>query len=411
MMEDREKKIEEIKRDFPIFQSGRFFYLDNAATTQKPHCVMEAMKQYYETENANPLRGLYELSLKATEAYERARVSVQKFLNAKCPEEIIFVRNASEGLNLVAQSYGRAFLKEGDEVLITIMEHHSNLIPWQQVAKEKGAKLTFLEPNEEGLITPESFKEALNDKVKIVAMAEVSNVLGNRQDIETFVKLTHEKNAIFVCDGAQSVPHRKVDVQEMDVDFLAFSGHKVYGPMGIGAVYGKKELLEKMPPFLFGGEMIEYVTKEDATWAELPHKFEAGTVNVGGAVGLAAAIHYVEKLGFSFIEEREKELSVYLMKGMREIPHVHILGSEKGENHHGIMTFTVDGVHPHDIAEIMDSHKVCIRAGHHCAQPLMKFLGTPSTSRVSLGLYNTKEDVDAFLAALRTIRGAMGYGE
>ena len=411
MMEDREKKIEEIKRDFPIFQSGRFFYLDNAATTQKPHCVMEAMKQYYETENANPLRGLYELSLKATEAYERARVSVQKFLNAKSPEEIIFVRNASEGLNLVAQSYGRAFLKEGDEVLITIMEHHSNLIPWQQVAKEKGAKLTFLEPNEEGLITLESFKEALNDKVKIVAMAEVSNVLGNRQDIETFVKLTHEKNAIFVCDGAQSVPHRKVDVQEMDVDFLAFSGHKVYGPMGIGAVYGKKELLEKMPPFLFGGEMIEYVTKEDATWAELPHKFEAGTVNVGGAVGLAAAIHYVEKLGFSFIEEREKELSVYLMEGMQEIPHVHILGSEKGENHHGIMTFTVDGVHPHDIAEIMDSHKVCIRAGHHCAQPLMKFLGTPSTSRVSLGLYNTKEDVDAFLAALKTIRGAMGYGE
>ena len=411
MMEDREKKIEEIKRDFPIFQNGKFFYLDNAATTQKPHCVMEAMKQYYETENANPLRGLYELSLKATEAYERARVSVQKFLNAKSPEEIIFVRNASEGLNLVAQSYGRAFLKEGDEVLITIMEHHSNLIPWQQVAKEKGAKLTFLEPNEEGLITLESFKQALNDKVKIVAMAEVSNVLGNRQDIETFVKLTHEKNAIFVCDGAQSVPHRKVDVQEMDVDFLAFSGHKVYGPMGIGAVYGKKELLEKMPPFLFGGEMIEYVTKEDATWAELPHKFEAGTVNVGGAVGLAAAIHYVEKLGFSFIEEREKELSVYLMKGMREIPHVHILGSEKGEKHHGIMTFTVDGVHPHDIAEIMDSHKVCIRAGHHCAQPLMKFLGTPSTSRVSLGLYNTKEDVDAFLAALKTIRGAMGYGE
>ena len=411
MMEDREKKIEEIKRDFPIFQSGRFFYLDNAATTQKPHCVMEAMKQYYETENANPLRGLYELSLKATEAYERARVSVQKFLNAKSPEEIIFVRNASEGLNLVAQSYGRAFLKEGDEVLITIMEHHSNLIPWQQVAKEKGAKLTFLEPNEEGLISLESFKKALNDKVKIVAMAEVSNVLGNRQDIETFVKLTHEKNAIFVCDGAQSVPHRKVDVQAMDVDFLAFSGHKIYGPMGIGAVYGKKELLEKMPPFLFGGEMIEYVTREEATWAELPHKFEAGTVNVGGAVGLEAAIHYIEKLGFPFIEEREKELSEYLMAGMKEIPHVHILGSEKGKNHHGIMTFTIDGVHPHDIAEIMDSHKVCIRAGHHCAQPLMKFMGTPSTSRVSLGLYNTKEDVDAFLAALKTIRGAMGYGE
>ena len=410
-MEDREKEIAKIKADFPIFQSGNFFYLDNAATTQKPYTVLEAMKNYYETENANPLRGLYELSQKATEAYEKARVSVQKFLNAKSPEEIIFVRNATEGLNLVAQSYGRAFLNEGDEVLITVMEHHSNLIPWQQVAKEKGAKLIFLEPNEEGLISLENFKKALSDKVKIVAMAEVSNVLGNRQDIETFVKLTHEKNAIFVCDGAQSVPHRKVDVQAMDVDFLAFSGHKVYGPMGIGAVYGKKELLEKMPPFLFGGEMIEYVTREEATWAELPHKFEAGTVNVGGAVGLEAAIQYIEKLGFSFIEEREKELSEYLMAGMKEIPHVHILGSEKGKNHHGIMTFTIDGVHPHDIAEIMDSHKVCIRAGHHCAQPLMKFMGTPSTSRVSLGLYNTKEDVDAFLAALKTIRGAMGYGE
>ena len=410
-MEEREKEIARIKADFPIFKSADFFYLDNAATTQKPYTVLEAMKNYYETENANPLRGLYELSLKATEAYEKARVSVQNFLHAESPEEIIFVRNATEGLNLVAQSYGRAFLKEGDEILITIMEHHSNLIPWQQIAKEKGAKLTFLEPNEEGLISLESFKKALNDKVKIVAMAEVSNVLGNRQDIETFVKLTHENNAIFVCDGAQSVPHRKVDVQAMDVDFLAFSGHKVYGPMGIGAVYGKKELLEKMPPFLFGGEMIEYVTREEATWAELPHKFEAGTVNVGGAVGLEAAIQYIEKLGFSFIEEREKELSEYLMAGMKEIPHVHILGSEKGKNHHGIMTFTIDGVHPHDIAEIMDSHKVCIRAGHHCAQPLMKFMGTPSTSRVSLGLYNTKEDVDAFLAALKTIRGAMGYGE
>ena len=410
-MLDREKEIEKIKADFPIFQSGDFIYLDNAATTQKPYTVVEAMKHYYETENANPLRGLYDLSIKATDAYEKARESVAKFLHAKSPEEIIFVRNATEALNLVAESYGRAFLKEGDEVLITIMEHHSNLIPWQQIAKEKGAVLRFLEPDEEGLISEETFKRALNDKVKIVAMAEVSNVLGNRQNIEKFVKLTHEKNAIFVCDGAQSVPHRKVDVTESDVDFLAFSGHKIYGPMGIGVLYGKKEILEKMPPFLFGGEMIEYVTKEEATWAELPHKFEAGTVNVGGAVGLQAAIHYVEKLGFSFIEERERELSAYLMDGMKDIPHIRILGSKNGEHHHGIMTFTIDGVHPHDIAEILDSHHLCIRAGHHCAQPLMKFMGTPSTSRVSLGLYNTKSDVDAFLSAVKTIRGAMGYGD
>lgn len=410
-MLDREKEIEKIKADFPIFQSGDFIYLDNAATTQKPYTVVEAMKHYYETENANPLRGLYALSIKATDAYEKARESVAKFIHAKSPEEIIFVRNATEALNLVVQSYGRAFLKEGDEVLITIMEHHSNLIPWQQIAKEKGAVLRFLEPDEEGLISEETFKRALNDKVKIVAMAEVSNVLGNRQNIEKFVKLTHEKNAIFVCDGAQSVPHRKVDVTESDVDFLAFSGHKIYGPMGIGVLYGKKEILEKMPPFLFGGEMIEYVTKEEATWAELPHKFEAGTVNVGGAVGLQAAIHYVEKLGFSFIEERERELSAYLMDGMKDIPHIRILGSKNGEHHHGIMTFTIDGVHPHDIAEILDSHHLCIRAGHHCAQPLMKFMGTPSTSRVSLGLYNTKSDVDAFLSAVKTIRGAMGYGD
>ena len=410
-MLDREKEIEKIKADFPIFQSGDFIYLDNAATTQKPYTVVEAMKHYYETENANPLRGLYALSIKATDAYEKARESVAKFIHAKSPEEIIFVRNATEALNLVAESYGRAFLKEGDEVLITIMEHHSNLIPWQQIAKEKGAVLRFLEPDEEGLISEETFKRALNDKVKIVAMAEVSNVLGNRQNIEKFVKLTHEKNAIFVCDGAQSVPHRKVDVTESDVGFLAFSGHKIYGPMGIGVLYGKKEILEKMPPFLFGGEMIEYVTKEEATWAELPHKFEAGTVNVGGAVGLQAAIHYVEKLGFSFIEERERELSAYLMDGMKDIPHIRILGSKNGEHHHGIMTFTIDGVHPHDIAEILDSHHLCIRAGHHCAQPLMKFMGTPSTSRVSLGLYNTKSDVDAFLSAVKTIRGAMGYGD
>ena len=244
-----------------------------------------------------------------------------------------------------------------------------------------------------------------------MTMAQVSNVLGNIQDIKLFAKLTHEIGAVFVCDGAQSVPHTKVDVQDLDVDFLAFSGHKLYAPMGIGAVYGKKELLEKMPPFLFGGEMIEYVTKEGATWAELPHKFEAGTVNVGGAVGLTAAISYLDKVGFSFIEEREAELCAYLMEGMEKVPHVHILGSKDPERHHGIVTFTIDGVHPHDIAAIFNSNQVCVRAGHHCAQPLMKFLGTPSTTRVSLGLYNTKEDVDAFLAALKTIRGVMGYGE
>ena len=407
----REELAKKLKEDFPIFKTGSFAYLDNAATTQKPKQVLEAMEHYYHAENANPLRGLYELSLKATEAYEEAREAVAKFLNAKESAEIIFVRNATEGLNLIAYTYGRAFLQEGDEIMLPVSEHHSNFIPWQQLAKEKGLKLHFLEPNEEGLITEENFRTVLNPKVKLVAMAQISNVLGNNQDIKLFAKLAHEVGAVFVCDGAQSVPHTKVDVQDLDVDFLVFSGHKLYAPMGIGAVYGKKEFLEKMPPFLFGGEMIEYVTKEGATWAELPHKFEAGTVNVGGAVGLTAAISYLDKVGFSFIEEREAELCAYLMEGMEKIPHVHIVGSKDPKRHHGIVTFTIDGVHPHDIAAIFNSNQVCVRAGHHCAQPLMKFLGTPSTTRVSLGLYNTKEDVDAFLAALKTIRGVMGYGE
>jgi len=407
----REDLAKKLKEDFPIFKTGSFAYLDNAATAQKPRQVLEAMEHYYQAENANPLRGLYELSLKATEAYEEAREAVAKFLNAKETSEIIFVRNATEGLNLIAYTYGRAFLQEGDEIMLPVSEHHSNFIPWQQLAKEKGLKLHFLEPNEEGLITEENFRTVLNPKVKLVAMAQISNVLGNNQDIKLFAKLAHEVGAVFVCDGAQSVPHTKVDVQDLDVDFLVFSGHKLYAPMGIGAVYGKKEFLEKMPPFLFGGEMIEYVTKEGATWAELPHKFEAGAGKGGGGGGRWGGPLPPWNIGFSFIEEREAELCTYLMEGMEKIPHVHILGSKDPKRHHGIVTFTIDGVHPHDIAAIFNSNQVCVRAGHHCAQPLMKFMGTPSTTRVSLGLYNTKEDVDAFLAALKTIRGVMGYGD
>ena len=410
-MEDREKKIEEIKKDFPIFQSGKFFYLDNAATTQKPYCVMEAMKQYYETENANPLRGLYELSLKATEAYERARVSVAHFLNAKCPEEIIFVRNASEGLNLVAQSYGRAFLKEGDEVLITIMEHHSNLIPWQQAAARKGAVLKFLEPDEEGYISEENFRRMLSPKTKLVSMTHISNVLGVKNDVKTFARIAHENGSLFVLDGAQSVPHIPVDVADLDVDFLAFSGHKMLAPMGIGVLYGKRDLLLAMPPFLFGGEMIEYVSREKATWAELPHKFEAGTVNVGGAVGLRAAIDYYKQLGWDTILEREAHLSCLAMEKLSAIPHLRVLGPKGGEEHHGIFTFTIEGVHPHDIAAILDADKVNIRAGHHCAQPLMQFMKTPSTTRASFAFYNTEEELDRLVESLRKVRREMGYQE
>lgn len=409
--EERRLEDEKIKSKFLIFKSAKFNYLDNAATTQKPECVLQAVNNYYRTQNANPLRGLYKLSVAATDAYEDAREQVRSLLNAASAEEIIFTRNATESLNLVAYSYGRHFLKEGDEILITIMEHHSNMLPWQQVAKTVGAKLTYILPEKDGSITEERFRSYMNPNVKLVAMTHVSNVLGCCNDVKTFAKIAHENGAVFVCDGAQSVPHMKVDVQALDVDFLSLSGHKMYGPMGIGALYGKKELLEKMPPFLFGGEMIEYVTTEGATWAELPHKFEAGTVNAGGAVGIGEAVRFMRSIGMERIEERELHLTKILMAEMQAVPHVHILGSDKPEAHHGIVTFTIDGVHPHDIAAIFDAYDVDVRAGHHCAQPLMKFLGTPSTTRASLGLYNTEEDVYRFVEVLKKIRGEMGYGD
>lgn len=410
---EKERKIEDekIKSKFLIFNTAKFTYLDNAATTQKPECVLQAVNNYYRTQNANPLRGLYKLSMAATDAYENSREEVRRFLNANSTEEIIFTRNASESLNLVAYSYARSFLREGDIILVSIMEHHSNMIPWQQAAKAVGATVKYILPEKDGSISEELFRSYMEEGIKLVSMTQVSNVLGCENDIKTFARIAHEQGAVFVCDGAQSVPHMKVDVKDLDVDFLAFSGHKIYGPMGIGALYGKKELLDKMPPFLFGGEMIEYVTTEGATWNELPHKFEAGTVNAGGAVGLAEALRYVRSIGMDVIEEREYHLTKLLMDEMRKVEHVHILGAEDAENHHGIVTFTIDGVHPHDIAAIFDSYDVDIRAGHHCAQPLMKFLGTPSTTRASIGLYNTEEDIYAFAEALKKIRGEMGYGK
>lgn len=289
------------------------------------------------------------------------------------------------------------------------MEHHSNMLPWQQLAKEKNAKLTYIRPAEDGSISEELFQSYMNPHVKLVAMTQLSNVLGHANDVKTFARIAHENGAVFVCDGAQSVPHMPVDVTDLDVDFLALSGHKIYGPMGIGALYGKKELLEKMPPFMFGGEMIEYVTTEGATWAEVPHKFEAGTVNAAGAVGLSAALRYVSSIGFERIEEREQHLTKRMMEAMLKLPYVHILGSQVPEEHRGIVTFTIDGVHPHDVAAIFDEHHVDIRAGHHCAQPLMKFCKTPSTTRASIGLYNTEDDIDKFIDALKQIRGEMGY--
>ena len=400
------------KRDFPVYDAyPGLVYLDNSATTQKPRQVIEAVEKYYREQNANPLRGLYDLAVKATDAYENAREAVRGFIGAASGREIIFTRNATESLNLVAYSFGRSMISEGDEILVTISEHHSDLLPWQLLAKEKGAALRFLECDSTGLYTAEALEAALTPKTKIFACAQISNVFGRLNPIKEFADICHNNRTIIVCDGAQSVPHIPVDVKALDVDFLAFSGHKMLAPMGIGVLYGREELLEKMPPFLSGGEMIEYVTRESATYAELPHKFEAGTVNAGGAAGLHAAIDHINRTGFEEIEKRENALTSLMLDEMRSIPHVNIIGSDKPEEHHGIVTFTIDDVHPHDIAAIMDSGGIAIRAGHHCAQPLHKFLGIPSTARASAAFYNDEEDIRRFAECLKTVRRRLGYGE
>ena len=402
---------EEIRKEFPlIFFHPEITYLDSAATAQRPRSVIEAERQFYLEDNANPMRGIYGLSQRATNIYEDARETVRAFLNAESGEEIIFTRNATESLNLVAYSLGAGLLP-GDEIAVTVAEHHSNLVPWQQAAARKGAKLSIIECDKNGLISEETFMNALSDRTRIVAMTQVSNVVGMEYDVRHFAALAHEAGALFVCDGSQSVPHMKVDVRALGVDFLAFSGHKMGAPMGIGVLYGKKKLLEKMPPFLTGGEMIEYVTRESATWAELPHRFEAGTVNAAGAAGLAAAIRFYQKIGMEEIERIEAALGERMYRELAAIPHVHIVGPQTSEGRKGIFTFTVDGVHPHDIAEILNADGICVRAGHHCAQPLMKHLGMPATARVSLMFYNTEEEIRRLGDSLRTVRRRMGYAE
>ena len=399
------------REDFKFFSEyPDLVYFDNAATTQKPDVVLERMVRYYESENANPLRGVYDLSVKATDAYENARARTAEFIGAESASEIIFTRNASESLNLIAKSYGETFLKEGDEIVLTVMEHHSNLLPWQEVGKKTGAKLVFLEPDKTGFISDEEIKAKITEKTKLVSLAHISNVLGRKNPVEKVIKAAHDVGAVAVIDGAQAVPHTRVNVRELDADFYVFSGHKMLAPMGIGVVYGKKKLLNKMPPFLTGGEMIEYVELDSATYAEVPHKFEAGTVNVGGAVGLHAAMDYLENIGFDYIEETELRLTKRLLEGMKALPYINIAGSDNAEEHNGIITFTIDDVHPHDSASILNNAKICVRAGHHCAQPLMKFLGFNSTLRASLYFYNTEEEVDRFLDSLTKVRGWLGYG-
>ena len=399
------------RADFPLLDSSDVIYMDNAATSQRPQVVLDAMNEFYKHHNANPLRGVYKLSVEATEDYENARAKVAKFINASGSEEIVFTRNATESLNLVAYSYGLKNIKAGDEIVVSILEHHSNMLPWQMVAKATGAKLVFLDCEEDGEITKAEIDSKINENTKIVACTQISNVLGIPTPIEYIIEKAHSVGAVAVVDGAQSIPHKKIDVRALDADFFAFSGHKLCGPMGIGVLYGKKELLDAMPPFLSGGEMIEYVTRDSATYAELPHKFEAGTVNAEGAVGLAAAIDYIEGVGYDKIEAIEKELSAYAIETLSKNKYVRILGSKDPAKHSGIINFILEGVHPHDVSTILDSKGIAVRAGHHCAQPLLQHLKINSTTRASLSFYNTKEEIDALSAALLEIRKEMGYDE
>ena len=407
----------EYRKDFKIFDdplNAGLVYLDTAATSQRPECVVQALSDFYRKDNANPLRGLYALSVRATDDYEMARATVGKFINSKSSQEIIFTRNTSESLNLVAYSYGLENVQEGDEIVISAMEHHSNILPWQMVCQQKKASLVWLECDESGVIPETEWKSKIGSKTKIVSIAQVSNVFGITNPVKQIAEYAHKvgncgKGAVVVCDGAQSTPHFKVDVQDLNVDFFAFSGHKVCGPMGIGVLYGKKEILDIMNPFMRGGEMIEYVTRESATYAEIPHKFEAGTVNAGGAVGLARALEYIQQVGLSEIEKSDNHLASLIMEELAGNPFVHVIGHKDPEKHCGIVTFTIDGVHPHDIASILDSENVAIRAGHHCAQPLMQKLGVGSTARASCYFYNTEDEALIFVEKVKGIRKVMGY--
>ena len=389
------------KKDFPIFENRNIAYLDSGATTQKPQYVIDKLNEFYEKYNANPHRGAYSLSIEATEIYEKVREKIAKFINAPNSQNIIFTKNASEGLNLVAYSYGLNTLKSGDDVVISIMEHHSNLVPWQYVTKKTGSNLKYMYINNSYELSKNEIIEKITDNTKIVAITHVSNVLGTINDVKDIIEYAHKKKAIVIVDASQSIPHMKIDVQELDADFLVFSGHKMLAPLGIGVLYGKKNLLEKMPPFLMGGDMIEYVYEQDTTFAPLPNKFEAGTQNVEGVVGLGAAIDYIEKVGYENIQNAEKEVVEYAIKEISKLDFVKMYITPNLEHHSSVISFNINGVHPHDVASILDSEGVCVRSGNHCAQPLLRYMGIDSTCRASFYFYNTKEDVDRLIKALQ----------
>ena len=398
----------DIRSYFPILNqevNGHpLVYLDSAATSQKPIQVIEALSKYYELDNSNVHRGVHTLGNRATESYEGAREKVRKFISAKSTEEIIFMRGTTTAINTVAQSYGGANVEEGDEIVITYMEHHSNIIPWQQLAKAKGAILKYVDLEEDGTLSLEKVRETITEKTKIVSIMYVSNVLGTMNPIKEIAQIAHEHGAIMVVDGAQAAPHMKIDVQDLDCDFFAFSGHKMCGPTGIGVLYGKKALLEVMEPIEFGGEMIDFVDLYDSTWKELPWKFEGGTPIIAGAVGLAAAIDFLEEIGLDEIEKHEHHLAAYAMDRMSTIDGLTIYGPKDPQKRAGLVTFNLNDVHPHDVATVLDMRGIAVRAGHHCAQPLMKWLQVSATARASFYVYNSEEDIDLLVKGLNTAK-------
>ena len=390
----------DFKDDFPILKNRDISYLDSGATTQKPQCVIDAVENYYKMYNANPHRGAYSLSIEATEVYENTRAKIAKFINAENPEQIIFSKNATESLNLLAYSYGLDNLQPEDEVVLSIMEHHSNLVPWQYVTKKTGSTLKYMYINNEYELTREEIEEKITDKTKIVGITHVSNVLGTINNVKEIIKYAHSKGAIVIVDASQSIPHMRIDVQDLDADFLVFSAHKMLAPLGLGVLYGKQSILDAMRPFIMGGDMIEYVYEQDTTFAMLPNKFEAGTQNVEAVVGLGTAIDYIEKIGYDKIQEAEKEVVSYAREELSKLNYVKMYITPNEEKHSAVISFNVEGVHPHDVASILDSVGVCVRSGNHCAQPLMRFLNIDSTCRASFYLYNTKEDVDRLVKGL-----------
>ena len=394
------------KADFPLLANNpELVFLDSAATAQRPTAVLDAERSFYETMNANPLRGLYKLSVDATAAIDQARAKIAAFVGADDPAEVIFTRNASESLNLIAKTLGPTVLHEGDEVCISIMEHHSNLIPWQQVCRASGAKLVFLRPDDQGVIAPEEIAAKIGPKTKIVSVTHVSNVLGVENPIRAIADAGHTQGAIVIADGAQSLPHVLVDVKELGVDAFAFSAHKLGGPMGIGGLWAHRELLESLPPFLTGGEMIDSVTENGAVWAPIPEKFEAGTQDAAGIYATGVAIDYILEHGRTELEERERELAAYLCEKLQALPYVKIVGPDDPRAHIGAVSFMVDGIHPHDVSSLLDTKDIAIRAGHHCAQPLLTWMGIESCCRASVGFYNDKTDVDRLVEGLDFVWG------